>query len=552
MQEELIKAYQDVWEYLEAGEWLNASIAAANLAGLDPANKEYSILAKYIRKINDIADKVQGGSSRGAVASLAKISRALPRLKELSSFQTLVEAVAESARRSSRKMGVFISIVVAIAFALVCNLAGYKYLQTEPPPGDLNVMMRTWLGIKKLNEPVDVLLLGDSSCLANLASGPVADRLGGSVINLGNNAGSSLLTDAWMLSAYIKKYGAPKTVVITRTSGGYSIKHGMEFMANSLLPWGYWDDYGVAPVWSQGEIVQLFIKKYGTLYFNADILKERLLKAWNLFDYGINPNLPSHDYYINYNQPKQVMDISTRMPASYFQPFRCNVDNANAIRYMVNVAREYHFQLYFTLPAEWDEAVKAGLRSEQIAAEKEYLSRFTDETYVHIVDQVPKTLFTTDQMQSPNHLWKGSAKIYTEDIVNGIIAVQNKLTAGQAKNLELTSVSLDKDSYRVGDQVSVIINVTDPGDVKSTDLKGSVSCLVKPSGKPDDRWIARAPALDITLNGDEVKEINLCLTAGTMPVGTYDLVVFLRQDVGNLSHETRIEIPKNIKVNSGQ
>ena len=43
-------------------------------------------------------------------------------------------------------------------------------------------------------------------------------------------------------------------------------------------------------------------------------------------------------------------------------------------------------------------------------------------------------------MQNPNHLWHGSEKIYTEEIVNGITAIQNDLTAGQAKNMELTSV----------------------------------------------------------------------------------------------------------------
>jgi len=245
------------------------------------------------------------------------------------------------------------------------------------------------------------------------------------------------------------------------------------------------------------------------------------------------------------------MDINTHTPGFYFNKFCYSVDSTNAIKYMVSLARKYHFQLYFTLQPEWDEAVNAGLRSEHLAAEKKYLSQFTDETYVHVVDQVPKTLFNKEQMQNPNHLWHGAEKIYMEEIVNGIAAVQNDLTAEQAKPLEITSISLDKVSYQVGDQPTVTVNVTDneTGEITDPDIIGSVSCLVKPSGKIDANWVARAPAVTMTLEGSDTEELTLPLTEGKLyNAGTYDLVIFLRQDEGNLSHETRIEIPKKIIV----
>jgi len=545
MPEELEKAYTQVWSYLEAGEWLDAMIAAGNLAGLDPSNKKYLALARHTREITEIADKVKSGSRRAASAQLEEISHALPQLEELSSFRSLVA----SARYTSSKKGIVISIVVAILFALASNLVGYKYIQAQPISSDAQrTVIQGWLGIQKLTKPVDVLLLGDSTCGSNLTPGPVADRLGGKVINLGNTVGSSLLMDAWMLSAYIEKFGAPKTVVVSRSSLGYCFTHTVESMANPPLPWAYWDNYGAVPNWKDGEVRELFIAKYGVLYSDADNLRERLLKVWDLFNYSVKAKFPSHYYSAGYNLPKGDMDINAHTPSDYFGKFCYCVDATKAIECMASLAREYHFQLYFTLQAEWDEAVNAGLRSEHLAAQKKYLSRFTDETYVHIVEQLPKTLFTYEQMENPRHLWHGSEKIYTEEIVNGIIAIQNELTTGQARNMELNSVSLDKDSYAPEDQPAITLNVTDPGDVEATVLKGSVSCLIKPSGDIDANWVARAPNTAITLNGDEIKEINLPLTAGKLEAGTYDLVVFLRQDVGGLSHETRIEIPKKIIV----
>jgi hypothetical protein len=545
MQEELERTRREVRDYLEAGEWLNASIAASHLAGLEPDNRENQELVRHIRKIAGTAEKVKGGARRGATARLEEIASALPELKELPSFQKLVE----SARYKSGKKGVVISLVVALIFVLACNLGGYKYLQAQPIYSDAQgEVIRAWLGIKKLNKPVDILLLGDSSCLNNLAPGAVADRLGGRVINLGNNAGSTLLMDAWMLSAYIGKYDAPRAVVVARTSIGYAMKHKIEFMTNPLLPWDYWDEYGAVPEWEDGEVRELFIQKYGILHSDADILRERLLKIWDLFDYGLNPRHISYNYSAGCPLLKQDMDISTRTPSMYFIKFCASEDSTNAIECMTRLARQYHFQLYFTLQAEWDEAVNAGLRSEYLNTQKKYLSQFTDETYVHVVEQLPRTLFTKEQMQSVNHLWHGSEKIYTEEIVNGITAIENDLTAEQAKNMELTSVSLDRDSYQAGDQPAITLSVTDPGDIEPTELKGSISCLVKPAGDIDGHWVARAPATGITLIGDEIKEISLSLTAGELGPGTYDLVVFLRQDVGSLSHETRIEMPGKIIV----
>jgi hypothetical protein len=554
MPEELEKSYQQVWSYLEAGEWLNAMIAAVHLSGLDPANKDNLALAEYVREVARLADQVKGGAKKGAVARLKQISHALPQLGELASFKSLTESVVESeiisVASSSRKKGIVISIIVAVVFALACNLTGYKYIQAQAITTDSQrAVTRTWLGIQKLDKPVDVLLLGDSCCQYNLTTGPVADRLDGDVINLGNVAPSSFLSDAWMLSAYISKYGVPKNVVVSRTSVGFGTIHSIEFMANPLLPWAYWDDYGVAPKWKNGEIWKLFLTKYGVVYTDADILRGRLLKVWHLFDYNIDPIVPSHIYYSANNMPKVDMNINTDTPAFYFDKFIYSRDSTNAIKYITDLARKYHFQLYFTLQPEWDEAFNAGLRIEHLTAEKEYLSQFTDETYVHVVDQIPKTLFKKEQMQNPNHLWHGFEKIYTEEIVNGITAIQNDLTAEQAKPLEITSISLDKDSYQVGDQPIVTINVTDNETDEITNIIGSVSCLVKPRGSIDGNWVARTTAVAMRLNGSDTEELTLPLTEGKLyNQGTYDLVVFLRQDVGSLSHETRIEIPKKIIV----
>jgi hypothetical protein len=67
--------------------------------------------------------------------------------------------------------------------------------------------------------------------------------------------------------------------------------------------------------------------------------------------------------------------------------------------------------------------------------------------------------------------------------------------------------------------------------------------LVRPAASQDRNWIARAPAIAMNLPAGGTSKLNLAITAGKInKTGNYDLVVFLHQNVGTLSHETRIEI----------
>lgn len=98
----------------------------------------------------------------------------------------------------------------------------------------------------------------------------------------------------------------------------------------------------------------------------------------------------------------------------------------------------------------------------------------------------------------------------------------------------------------VGAEPVITLNVANDGN---SAVNGSVSCLIRPAGGSDTNWVARAPAVPIVLKGGSTQEITLSVTAGSLDTaGTYELVVFLRQDIGGLSHETRVQFPDNITV----
>ena len=443
------------------------------------------------------------------------------------------------------KQGLIITVSVALVLILLVNILAYFYLQTYPPYTNAFRIWDSFSGIQSLDKRVDTLLLGDSSSGENLDVGAFSDRLGGQAFSLSIYGGMSVLTDAWLLSDYIQKFGPPHNVVFCILSDGYSATHTVELMAAPSLNWDYWDQLGVAPAWKDGELRNLFFTKYLVMYSYSDIFRGHLYKFWDLFDKTRDPMVPFNSYTLGDKSKQATMDITTRQPTSYFNEFNPSLDTTNAIQYMTDLARQQRFQLYFLFPPEWDEAVNAGLRQPILEAQVKYLSRFIDPTFVHIFRNASLT-FNRDQIQNQAHLRPGSDHVKTESDLSGIISIQNQLTAERSQPLKVDSLKLDRNIYLPEDVPTVKLTISNLGKAGVT---GSVSCLVKPSGETDGYWVKRAPASSFALEADGKLNLNLKLTVGDLEkAGVYDLVVFLRQDVGNLSNEIRVELPDKLVV----
>jgi len=347
MQSNLESVRERVWKYLESGQWDNALAAESYLAQLGRASSDDTILAGHIARVAQTADAIRFGTKleEASVQQLETAARELPRLAALPAFQSLLNATLAAARRmesveqsgdtaktpmtqaqqsqdkshanrkspprkikliaaitgkagpsgrsfSSGARAIVVSILVCLSVILLADSMGYVYLKRQPE--NVSGTLTEWSGIYTWAKPVDTLLLGDSTCGYNLSTGPFADRLGGRVVNLGNFATTSFMMDAWMLAAYIQRFGPPRNVVLLRSSPrGYALPHITQYMAELPLGWDFWQKFGIAPDWNKGEVFRLFLDKYFVLYSDADILQKRLVEPMSLFKHKIGTVYPS-------------------------------------------------------------------------------------------------------------------------------------------------------------------------------------------------------------------------------------------------------------------
>jgi hypothetical protein len=454
-------------------------------------------------------------------------------------------------KRPSGLLGVMATIAAALIVLLLFNFLSYYYLKEQPPETSAyKYVYNKSLIVKSLNLPKRTVLLGDSTCLTSVVTGPFADRLGGQVVNLATVAQTSMLMDAWMLAEYVEQVGVPENLVLVRGfPGSYTISHNIEYMAAMPLPWNFWEHFGIRPAWKPGETQQLFMTKYAALYSASDTISSRVTNIWNIFNHQPDIGSLENTYFNGSTVAADPMDLSKALPQTYLaSKYKINDDTTTALRYISDLAKKKNFQLYILFQPEWDEAIKAGLRANLISAQKNYLSQFIDPEYVHIVFDESLT-FKKDQMQNPNHLRPGAERVYTEDYVGLITAIQNQLSEKQATPIKLESAEANKNgSYVVNDKPYIPIRVSIPGRSDAA-VNGSVSCLIKPAGTTDGDWVIRSPSVPVNLSGNDPQTFNLSANIGKLDKpGTYDLVVFIRQDVDKLSHETRIELSNKISV----
>lgn len=595
MQEQTDRLRSQVWHHLEAGEWHGAMLVAEHLSRTDALAQDGPELAKAARALAMISDAMRLNEpiDPDAMMRLEEIARTWPRLSEMYSFQTLVQAVEKavaagqktptalsatgtgtpspqvtpSAQARKRRLlcriarpggwaGIAATVACILVVLLVFDSVAYYYLREQPESSNgpeaktaARSILPPWHGLIDLQSPVDTIILGDSTARVDLVTGPIADRLGGSVINLANNAGSSLLMDAWMLQYYLDKFGPPHNVILLRGCHSYEREHDLEFMSIVPLEWGYWDQLGTAPVWKDSEELKMFVSKYGVLNSESDILSDRLTHPLDLLAQPYLKREPVPYYSMGTTVASELEDFRRGKTASTYTPFVPSLDTTNAIVAMSDQARSLGFQLFVAIGPEWDEAYQDPDRQAKVSGMVEWLAQFTDSQYVHVLLSAPM-VFRGDQMQNINHLRPGAEVQYTEAVVAEIVAVQNALASGEARPLQMSSVVLDKSQYAVGDQPTVTLSLTVGDGIDPTaSVEGEISCLIRWAGMSDSKWVDRAPSTAFAVQAGGNTEVSLTLSVGRLDMaGAYDLVVFVRQDIGDLSYETRIELPKAVRV----
>jgi hypothetical protein len=105
-------------------------------------------------------------------------------------------------------------VLAPLALALGLNLAVAEVLAAHPTNRAHALMRLKWDMVANPPPDVDTLVVGDSSCNQGVRPDVLSAALGGRAINLCTTGDSIAVGPAWMIGAYVERFGAPRRVIL--------------------------------------------------------------------------------------------------------------------------------------------------------------------------------------------------------------------------------------------------------------------------------------------------------------------------------------------------
>ena len=248
---------------------------------------------------------------------------------------------------TSRKKVALIWISTAL-FIIVLNALITTWLNRTVPNSGYRRIRQKWAMLHSLKQPVDTLILGDSSGAQGLDPEVLNKTLGGKGLNLCTIGDMTVVNSAAMLDDYVHKLGAPKRVIIVsvfdiwpRVMSGYAFGQTPLSTSSPDIAWySRHSDTGFKEEVFLARDVKLFSESKSLL----ENLKETIKPAKNQGP-GPRPDGFSVSHKPDHNQ--LMRDVKDHLETAAAMDTRVSQDNIEAVEHIFALAHQYRFPVYF-------------------------------------------------------------------------------------------------------------------------------------------------------------------------------------------------------------
>ena len=335
-----------------------------------------------------------------------------------SKHQQLPEEIIQPA--TGRK--ILLSLICPWILFVLANLAANSYLNSFPQNRGYWLIRQKWEMLLNLNKPVDFLVLGDSSCNQGIVPSVIESELNTTALNLCTIGDSLALNDAWMLSKHIKKYGAPKNVLIVHVYDMWGRDINWNVTSQTPLFWGYWNQLEPHIDVDFESQKTIFFNQYLPLYSQNKSLQEIIDNPDRWFekkDYNLRPDgfmavTSSNSDEVEVDTKRHLRSINKK------QEFSLSLPNQQALEAIIKLAEEHNFNVYLTNSPVYEELYQNQKFQSYYRQVQQKLQEFSDRSEkLHYIMSQPMT-FPIEDMENADHLIESSAKTYTQRLVQEI------------------------------------------------------------------------------------------------------------------------------------
>jgi hypothetical protein len=328
----------------------------------------------------------------------------------------------------SRPRAVAISLVVALLAFLGANLCAKCVLDRHTSNRAYWLISAKWRLLEAQTAPVDWLILGDSSGNQAVQGDRLAQKLGGSTLNLCTIADMLVVHDAWVLRRYLDRVGPPKNVVVVHVADVWprQLQNKQKMLLGKVpLPWGSWEKAEPPLTLTPRETFALFLDRYVPLYTDnltisrwatrpKTFLKSRMsLDAWGYM------RIDSPD-------PKNAVQDGKNKILYFGNARKVSSANQAGLLELIRLSEEYGFRLIVAHAPVVDvlgTSPQFAVRLREMEASLRQAAG--PDTPLPLVLN-PPVMFPAALMQNCDHVTHPAASRYTDLLSEAILALPNE------------------------------------------------------------------------------------------------------------------------------
>ena len=305
----------------------------------------------------------------------------------------------------------FIAAILCVGLA---NATYYHALQGDRTNLGYNIIEKKFDILERLAEPVDLLVLGDSSCNQGFDPRVWTRLTGASSVNLCTVGNMTLLGDLWLLDRYIQKHGAPKQVILIHVYDVWRREIDVRLLGQLPYRWSDLMKLYFPRSLSFKDMARVATSRYLPLYSRDRTIRgqiNRLIKGENA---SIGPTIDENGYMAEWesNARKVESDAEIHLRFLSKNEFRPSDTSNFSLKMMIELSERYEFRLYIAKSPIYDQMMKSADFRSYVGSVSQYLEASAGSAE-NVVFLRADWIFTGNQMQNIDHVIDSAAREFT-------------------------------------------------------------------------------------------------------------------------------------------
>lgn len=294
-----------------------------------------------------------------------------------------------------------------------------------------------WWVLEQLDQPVDWLVLGDSSGSQGFDPAVLTAQTGKRAVNLGTLGNFGLHDDLWMLEEYIERFGPPERVVLVHVYDVWRRRLKGSLVGRIPRDWVLDDETAERYDFDDDKRKELLLNRYARLYADRTSLRKTLEYAylrWTHDDEEL-AEIRRKDKALPVEDPELMDDGFVRMCGAITHVVkgdarghmrfvnksrpRISKDNREALLAIAKLAREHGFAVTVINGPLYERLrIKEPWQRYFDGLVRQLRTVVKDYPEVQVVDQVLG--FDGDQLQNVDHITCDATEAYTRWAIDQI------------------------------------------------------------------------------------------------------------------------------------